>query len=113
MSESCFVVLSTCPDVDSATRLAHLLVEQHAAACVNIVPAVRSIYRWQGGTQSDEEHLLLIKTTAARYARVEQLIREHHPYELPEVVAVPTVAGSERYLEWVSECLVRKEPEQP
>ncbi len=98
---TCWVVLTTCPDADSADRLAEMVVARNLAACVNIQPQVRSIYRWQGNVERAAEHLLLIKTTAARYDELECLIRANHPYELPEVIAVPIVAGSSDYLGWI------------
>lgn len=79
----CIVVLCTCPDGDSAATLARGLVEQGLAACVNIVDAVRSIYRWRGETTEDREALLVIKAPAERYERIEQAIVHSHPYELP------------------------------
>jgi periplasmic divalent cation tolerance protein len=95
------VVLCTCPDEAVATRIATALVEQGLAACVNRVPGVRSLYRWAGQLQDDAEVLLAIKTTADRYDQVEGLIAVQHPYELPEVLALPVVAGSVRYMDWV------------
>ncbi len=91
----------TCPDTDTAQGIARALVEQRLAACVNIVPGLRSIYRWKGELQDDAECLLLIKTRAARVKAVSETIRSLHPYELPEVIAVPVVAGLAPYLDWV------------
>lgn len=91
----------TCPDADTASRIARALVESRLAACVNIVPGLRSFYRWQGAIQDEAECLLLIKTQAARIAPVTESIRALHPYELPEVIAVPVVAGLAPYLDWV------------
>lgn len=96
-----WLVLTTCPDAESADRLAETLVRRNLAACVNIQPQVRSIYRWQGRIESAGEHLLLIKTTAARYRELQDVIEANHPYELPEVIAVPIVAGSDEYLSWL------------
>lgn len=96
-----WLVLTTCPDAGSADRLAEMLVSRNLAACVNIQPQVRSIYRWQGKVESSAEHLLLIKTAADHYDAVESLIKANHPYELPEVIAVPIVAGSRDYLGWI------------
>lgn len=103
MKPDFWLILSTCPDASSAARLAGLLVERGLAACVNIQAGVNSVYRWQGKTEQASEHLLLIKTSAARYDEVETCIKAHHPYELPEIVAVPIVAGSKEYLSWVGE----------
>jgi periplasmic divalent cation tolerance protein len=96
------VVLTNLPDRASAENLAGALVEQRLAACVNILAPCLSFYRWNGALQRDEEHPLLIKTTWDRYAALEQAIRAGHPYELPEIVAVPIVQGLPQYLEWVS-----------
>jgi len=95
------VVLCTCPDAPTARRLACGLVEQGLAACVNILPEIRSIYRWQGETRDDAETLLIAKTTGRAYGRLENWLREHHPYEVPEVLALPVQAGASDYLDWV------------
>ena len=97
------VVLSTAPNDEIATRLATALVDARLAACVNIVPGVRSIYRWQGKVSTDAELLLVIKTTAARRAEVVASIQQHHVYECPEAIAFEVVGGAERYLGWVRE----------
>jgi len=78
------------------------LVEERLAACVNVVPGLRSLYRWQGKVHEDAEALLLLKTTAARYQALQERLRALHPYELPEIVAVPVSAGLPAYLEWVA-----------
>jgi len=82
-----------------------MLVERRLAACVNILPAVTSCYRWQGSIETAAESLLLIKTDAAHYGELERAVREHHPYELPEVIMVPIERGLPPYLQWVTECL--------
>lgn len=91
----------TCPDSETAQRIAQALVGQRLAACVNIVPGLRSIYRWQDSVHDDGELLLLIKTRAACIEALTESIRALHPYELPEVIAVPVVAGLAPYLDWV------------
>jgi periplasmic divalent cation tolerance protein len=96
------LVISNLPDRASADRLAQALVERRLAACVNILAPCRSVYRWQGALESAEEHPLLIKTTADRYSALEEAIRGLHPYELPEIVAVPLSAGLPAYLNWVA-----------
>jgi periplasmic divalent cation tolerance protein len=96
------LVLTSLPDRASAEKLADALVEKRLAACVNILAPCRSIYRWKGALQHDEEHPLLIKTTAARYPALEKAIRAGHPYELPEIIAVPIEAGLPEYLAWVA-----------
>ncbi|MCE2968779.1 MAG: divalent-cation tolerance protein CutA [Burkholderiales bacterium] len=97
------LVLTNCPDADCAERIARALVDEGLAACVNRWPPVASIYRWQGAVETATEVPLLIKTTAARYAEVEAAIRRLHPYEVPEIVAVPVVVGFAPYLRWVEE----------
>lgn len=103
------LVLTTCPDAATAERLATLLVEGGLAACVNIQSGVRSVFRWQGAIESAAEHLLYIKTVAGRYRAVEDAIRSAHPYELPEVIAVPIMAGSEAYLDWIDSLVCERQ----
>ena len=98
---SCQVVLTTCGDPDTARRIASSLVEEGLAACVNILPAVWSVYMWEGEATRDEELLLLAKTDASRYAALERRLLELHPYELPEIIALPVAEGLESYLKWV------------
>jgi periplasmic divalent cation tolerance protein len=99
---SALLVLTNLPDRAAAERLADTLVDRQLAACVNILAPCRSIYRWQGAVQHDEEHPMLIKTTAECYAALEQAIRAAHPYELPEIIAVPIERGLPAYLDWVA-----------
>jgi len=96
------LVITNLPDVPSAERLAQQLIEAHAAACVNQLAPCTSTYRWQGKIETATEVPLLIKTTPDAYPRVEKLIRAAHPYELPEIIAVPVTAGLPAYLDWVS-----------
>jgi periplasmic divalent cation tolerance protein len=96
------IVLSTLPNPDKAAEIARILVEEQLAACVNIVPAVRSIYRWEGAIADDSETLAIIKTTRDRYDQVAARIVQLHPYELPEVIGLPLVAGHAPYLAWVA-----------
>jgi periplasmic divalent cation tolerance protein len=95
------IVLSTCADREQAERIAHRLVEQHLAACVNILPGVQSIYRWQGAVESAAEVLLLIKTSSARSQDVQSTIASLHSYEVPEFLILPVLGGSEAYLAWL------------
>jgi periplasmic divalent cation tolerance protein len=95
------LVLTNLPDRDSAKRIADALIEERAAACVNILAGCDSVYRWQGRIETAGEIPLLIKTTRAAYPRLEAAIRAHHPYELPEIVAVPLCTGLPGYLQWV------------
>ena len=90
------------PDRAAAERLADALIEKRVAACVNILAPCRSVYRWKGAVQHDEEHPVLIKTTAEQYPALEAAIRAMHPYELPEIVAVPIELGLPAYLDWVA-----------
>jgi periplasmic divalent cation tolerance protein len=97
------IVLSTAGSQDEARKLAHHLVEHQLAACVNIVPQIESIYRWQGKVESSQEWLLLIKTTAERFPAVRDAIRELHSYDLPECVALTIEDGSPDYLKWLAD----------
>lgn len=97
------IVFTNVRDVAAAERLARALVEARAAACVNILAVCRSVYRWQGAVDVADEIPLLIKTTAGAYPRVEQILRECHPYDLPEIIAVPIEHGLPEYLAWVAE----------
>jgi len=97
------VVLCTCPDEATATGIATALLAAELAACVNCVAGIRSMYRWGGQIRDDTEVLLVIKTRAARYASLEALLRAEHPYELPEIIALPVVAGAQDYLNWIGQ----------
>lgn len=97
------VIMTTCPDAESADRLSRGLVEGRLAACVNLLPEVGSVYRWQGAIERSRETLLFIKTTRGRYAAVEAFILARHPYELPEVIAVPIERGSAAYISWLEQ----------
>ena len=96
------LVLTNLPDAVTARTLAGHLVEQRLAACVNILAPCRSVYRWDGRVEDAAEVPLLIKTTTARYAALETAIRAQHPYELPEIIAVPLSHGLPGYLAWVA-----------
>ena len=95
------VVLCSFPDLPQARQIGTRLVEKQLAACVNLVPAVESIFRWQGEVSSDSEVLAVFKTSAERYPDLERELRRHHPYDVPEVVALPVERGSGPDLEWV------------
>ncbi|MBS0229540.1 MAG: divalent-cation tolerance protein CutA [Proteobacteria bacterium] len=99
--------LTTCPDAASAERIAAALVEEHLAACVTIVPGLRSVYRWQGAIERADEHLLLIKTTADAYPALQARLQTLHPHELPELLAVEAVDGLPAYLQWVADAVRR------
>jgi periplasmic divalent cation tolerance protein len=100
MSEPALLVYVTCPPA-SAETIATALVDAHVAACVNILPSVRSVYRWKGGVQHDEESLLMIKTVQSRFDALRDVVLAQHPYELPEIVAVRWDAAHEPYRQWV------------
>jgi periplasmic divalent cation tolerance protein len=99
--DNVLIVLTNCPDAEVADRIARTLVEQKLAACVNRLPAVDSVYRWQGAVERAVEVPLLIKTTRERLPEVQEAIRALHPYEVPEIIAIPVVAGLPAYLRWV------------
>ena len=97
-----YLCLCTCPDADSAEAIATALVNERLAACVNIVPGLRSIYRWEGALQRESEWLLLIKTVAARLDALKTRLPELHPYSVPELVALPIGEGLPAYLQWLA-----------
>ena len=98
---SVLLVLTNLPDRGAAEALARTLVERRVAACVNVLSPCRSTYRWEGKLQVDEEHPVLIKTTRERYPALEAAVREVHPYDLPELIALPVESGLPAYLDWV------------
>lgn len=97
------ICFCTCPEAYSAERIATTLVEERLAACVNIVPGLRSVYRWEGRVEAADEVLLLIKTAADRYPELQDRLRALHPYELPELLAVESAFGLPGYLRWVTD----------
>jgi periplasmic divalent cation tolerance protein len=99
------VVFSTSETEEEARTIAHALVEGQLAACVNIVPGLHSVYRWKGAVEEASEVLLIIKTSRTLFGQVRAVIERIQSYELPEVIALPIVDGSERYLEWLSSAL--------
>ena len=103
MSEEVLLVLTTFADAETARQVARTLVEERLAACANLVPQIESIYRWQGKIESGTEVLVLFKTTHGRYQQFEQRLRALHPYEVPEIVALPLAGGFDPYLNWVVE----------
>ena len=96
------VVLVTCPTRAAARRIAVRLIERRLAACVNLVPSVESVFRWQGKTQRCRETLLVVKTTAARFASLTRAVLALHAYQVPEIIALPVRAGHPPYLDWVA-----------
>lgn len=102
--DAAIVVLCAVPSDFACEALAGELVSRSLAACVQIGPAITSVYRWQGSLETSGERLLLVKTRASRFAELEAAIRERHPYEVPEIVALEVVAGHAPYLAWLGEC---------
>ena len=102
-SDPFFVVLVTCPSQAVARRVAGRLIARRVAACVNIVPGLTSVYRWKGRVEHAREVLLIIKTTGGAFERLRREVLAAHPYEVPEVIAVPVVAGHAPYMRWVRE----------
>jgi periplasmic divalent cation tolerance protein len=96
------LVLTNLPDVAGAEKLALALIESRAAACVNVLAACRSIYQWQGAVETATEIPLLIKTTAENYLQVEAIVRTQHPYDVPELIAIPITHGLPAYLDWLA-----------
>lgn len=97
------IVLTTSPGNITAKKIANALVEAGTAACVNILPPMSSVFFWQGRVEQEEEQLLIIKTAASAYQAVENIIKAHHPYEVPEIVAVSIVQGLPAYLAWIDQ----------
>ncbi|HEV7404528.1 MAG TPA: divalent-cation tolerance protein CutA [Chthoniobacteraceae bacterium] len=106
MTSDVRVVLSTFPSIEEARTVCRRLVEERLAACANLLPAVESIYRWQGVVETATETMAILKTTAEGFAKLEARLRELHSYEVPEIVALPVHGGSEAYLRWVGENVV-------
>lgn len=96
------IVITNCPDEETANAIALAVVEEQLAACVNILPRVQSIYRWQGSVESAAEIPLLIKATTCNYPALEARIKAMHPYDVPEIVALPIAHGLPAYLNWVA-----------
>ena len=96
------VVMSTCPDSETAGRIAADLVDRKLAACAQVLPGLQSYFHWDGKVDCADEHLLLIKTSSASYPALERRIRELHPYELPEIIGVPVSKGLPEYLSWIN-----------
>ena len=97
------VALSTVAGAEDAERIARAVVDRGLAACVNVLPQVVSIYRWKGSVEREEERLLVMKTTSDRFEALRQAIVELHPYDVPEIIALPIAAGHEPYLAWLDE----------
>lgn len=104
-SEDAIVVFMTAANGEEATRLADLLIGAHLAACVQILPEMESVYRWEGKIERQSEVLLIAKTTTAKFAELEREVRALHSYETPEIIAIPIVAGTSSYLAWLIDSL--------
>nr|WP_181715661.1 divalent-cation tolerance protein CutA [Klebsiella pneumoniae]QIM11783.1 divalent-cation tolerance protein CutA [Klebsiella pneumoniae] len=102
MPVSALIRFCTCPDADSAERIATALVAERLAACVNLLPGLRSVYRWQRKVEAAAEVLLLVKTSAEAYPALQERLRQLHPYELPELLAVEAASGLPEYLQWLA-----------
>lgn len=96
------LILTTLPNSDAAGELAKKVVGEKLAACANVLPAVRSIYRWQGKVQDENEVLVLLKTRQQHYERLKARILDLHPYDVPEVIALPVEQGHQAYLDWIA-----------
>jgi periplasmic divalent cation tolerance protein len=105
MTSDALLVLTTCPDEPTADRIARELVEAGLAGCVSRMPGIRSTYRWKGQLEDEPEVLLLIKTLAPLYGELEMRLKSLHPYEVPEIIAVPITSGSSDYLSWLRTAL--------
>lgn len=103
ISQQSLVVWCNCPDETTATMLAQGIITERLAACVNQMSAVKSTYHWDGGIETATEVPLMIKTTSARYPQLEAWLLDNHPYEVPEIIAIPIVAGSQSYLNWLAQ----------
>jgi len=102
-AKNIFLVLVTAPNIKTARRLAKLCLERRLAACANLAPGLESHYWWQGRLEAGAEVLMLIKTTRARLGELERLLLKEHPYDTPEIIALPVTAGTPAYLDWLSE----------
>ncbi|MEE9493365.1 MAG: divalent-cation tolerance protein CutA [Gammaproteobacteria bacterium] len=104
-SQSHQLVFSSVPDRNSGKQIATILVKEQLAACVNLIPEILSTYQWDNGIQHDEECLLIIKTRADVYKDLQTRLQQLHPYELPEIIALPICTGLPDYLQWINTCL--------
>lgn len=99
------VALTTVPDAKTARRLARLLVQNKLAACVTIQPGLTSVYRWKNKVETSEEVMLSVKTSSGKFNSLAAFIRKNHPYEVPEIIALPVQAGTKDYLKWLNDSL--------
>jgi periplasmic divalent cation tolerance protein len=103
--EECIIVFCAMPDEATADHIATMLVEKQAAACCSIVPQIRSIYRWQDKIEAQDEFLVIIKSVAQNFTQIERIIKEHHPYDVPEILSVKAHQGHEPYLNWINQSI--------
>ena len=101
------IVFITVPNFDVGEKIGSTLVEEKLAACVNITSQIKSLYFWKGNVENDSEYLLIIKTRKDKFENLEKRVKEIHPYEVPEIVAIPIILGSKDYLDWIDETLDR------
>ncbi|MGD9580415.1 MAG: divalent-cation tolerance protein CutA [Vampirovibrionia bacterium] len=99
------VVLITAPDEQTAEMIAKALVEQELAACVNIIPSIRSIYSWDGSICDDSEVMMVVKTIAEKFDKLEAVVKDIHSYDVPEIILLPIEKGSKNYLQWIDTCV--------
>jgi len=109
MNYSNIVVFITVPSRESGEKISHALVKDKLAACVNIIPGIFSIYQWNGNIESDNELLLISKSRTALFDKIVTTVRKHHPYDVPEVIALPIIAGSDDYMAWIDESTSEKD----
>lgn len=102
------ITFCTCPNNKTAVAIAEQLIKHQLAACVNIIPGITSVYEWQEKIESTQEHLLIIKSRTEKFCAIEAKIKQLHPYELPEIIAVPIERGLPEYLQWIDTCLSPK-----
>ena len=102
------VVFVTVPGLREGSRISMAVLTSRLAACVNVIPGIRSMYQWKGKLVQEKEAMLVMKTTRLRYRKLEQKIKQLHPYELPEVIAIPLICGSSQYIEWVTREVANK-----
>ena len=107
MNQYC-VILTTVPHSESGKALAQGLLQNSLAACINIIPGLESYYYWQGELQQDSELQLLIKSNHSKLEDIESYLKNHHPYELPELLVLPVQSGSSEYLNWMNKCLLNE-----
>ena len=107
------IVLTTAGTQEEARKLAHLLVERRLAACVNIIPRIESVYRWQDAVEQAEEFLLVMKTTRDRFTDLRNAIQQNHSYEVPECVALTINDGSHKYLDWITQSVAPRQSDSP